>query len=74
MTKKVPISMQQLIEAISLVKNAEHDWPKGMSNPFVRECVQKAEADLKELMYEVGVEMKGKKSAESSKKAGQTKE
>ena len=47
-----------VVEAISLLKDAEKDWPGGFSNPLIKQRLLEAEHELHEELYEIMCEKK----------------
>ena len=54
MPKKSLVRMY--VKAISILERAEHDWSEGVSDPLIREVLQKAKADF---LYEMFKAEKG---------------
>jgi hypothetical protein len=53
MPKERSNHLDEIVEAISLLKNAESAWPEGFSNPLLKEVLQITERELKEKLFNI---------------------
>ncbi len=68
MPNEKSLHLTQVVEAISLVKNAEKDWPGGCANGILREVLTQTEKDLQEELFKIMSEKKGRKKPETTRK------
>ena len=53
MSKEKSNRLNDVIDAIGLLKNVESAWPAGFSNPLLKEVLQKAEREFQEELFNI---------------------
>ena len=53
MSKGMSNRLNEILEAISLLKSAESSWPTGFSNPLLKEIFQKTEREFQEELFNI---------------------
>lgn len=53
MPKEKSNRLNEILEAISLLKSAESAWPTGFSNPLLKEVFQKTEREFQEELFNI---------------------
>jgi hypothetical protein len=67
MPKERSNRLNEVIEAIALLKNVERDWPKAVANELLKEALHKIEKGLQEELFQIMSQKKtGRKGSERS--------
>ena len=54
--------LNEVVEAIALLKNVEKEWPGGYLNPVLKETLKKTERQLQEELFLIMSQKKEKRS------------
>lgn len=65
--------VRMYVKAISILEEVEGDWPKGASDPLIREVLQKAKTEFLFEMYKAERENVGEDETELDAKQGKKK-
>jgi hypothetical protein len=52
MARPKSTAVEQILNAIALLRKARQSWPEGMANPLVAELIREDEAVLQEKLYQ----------------------
>jgi hypothetical protein len=63
--------LSEIVEAISILKAAEKEWPRGVSNKLIKEALDRKEKELHEELFVLMTEKKGRKPAKGKKVSSQ---
>ena len=74
MAKDRSSHLNEVVEAIALLKIVEKEWPQGFENPLLKETFQRKQIDLQEELFQIMSQKKGRKKPEPSRKSGVKKE
>jgi hypothetical protein len=69
MSREKSNRLHEIVEAISLLKNAESAWPAGWSHPLLKEVLQRTEKELQEDLFEIMSQKKRERSSGKKKPA-----
>jgi hypothetical protein len=61
----------EVVEAISILKAAEKEWPRGVSNKLIKEAMESKEKELHEELFILMTQKKGRKPAKGKKLSSQ---
>lgn len=67
-------AVDQILEGITILKQAHQSWPEGVGHPLIAEVLRKAEDDLKEELYQAESGSKGSPPGEGSRRTISKKE
>jgi hypothetical protein len=69
MAKDRSSHLNEVVEAIAFLKNAERDWP-GHANSLLKEVLKRTQNDLQDELFMIMSEKRGRKRPEVSKRSG----
>ncbi len=61
--------LNEVVEAIALLKNVEKEWPGGYLNPVLKETLEKTERQLQEELFLIMSQKKEKRTGVRKKAA-----